>query len=180
MQGRGQLHMHPHEGRGRGEQGSQKQAGTNLTPNKARDFDPTRNSTWADPTPSRKGIMFSLKWSKTLQATKCVTTIPIPALKDSILFHLTTWLHFEQEVRGTGGKKAPAADNRSTNRKADSCAAALLCVFLQLTTFGAITTPTIGNTFVCLYLYSMFVVFTARQTRADLFRLNKIYDAPKS
>ena len=50
---------------------------SNLAPPTAQSFDPARHSSWADVRPSKQGILFDLKWTKTLQTQRGVTTITI-------------------------------------------------------------------------------------------------------
>ena len=92
---------------------------SNLAPETASSFDMTRHTTWAEVCEKDDGIIVGLKWSKTLQARKGITPIPLPVLKGRIVCPLRTWriyvrLHPEMENRadvplllttGSGGNK---------------------------------------------------------------------------
>ena len=57
----------------------------------AKSFDPARHSSLADVKPSREGILLDLKWTKTLQTQRGVTTIPMAALQDKRICPVSTW-----------------------------------------------------------------------------------------
>ena len=64
---------------------------SNLAPPKAQSFDPARHSSWADVRPCKQGILFDLKWTKTLKTQRGVTTIPLAALEDNRICPAATW-----------------------------------------------------------------------------------------
>ena len=64
---------------------------SNLAPPTAQSFDPARHSSWADVRPSKQGILFDLKWTKTLQTQRGVTTIPLASLEDNRICPSATW-----------------------------------------------------------------------------------------
>ena len=67
---------------------------SNLAPETLTSFDPSRATTWADIIPKKEGVMVLLKWTKTLQAQKGVTPVPLPALPGSILCPLAAWRQY--------------------------------------------------------------------------------------
>ena len=64
---------------------------SNLAPPTAQSFDPARHSCWADVRPCKQGILFDLKWTKTLQTQRGVTTIPLASLEDNGICQSATW-----------------------------------------------------------------------------------------
>ena len=73
---------------------------SNLAPPTMDQFDATRHTSWADVTPSKHGIMIALKWTKSLQAQKGTTPVPIPALKGSPLCPLQAWEEYTNALPG--------------------------------------------------------------------------------
>ena len=64
---------------------------SNLAPPTAQLFDPTRHFSWADIRPCKQGLLLDLKWTKTLQTQRGVTTIPLTALEDNRICPVATW-----------------------------------------------------------------------------------------
>ena len=64
---------------------------SNLAPESASSFDSAWHTSWADVHVSGAGIMIDLKWSKTMQAVKGVTPIPLPALDNELVCPVRAW-----------------------------------------------------------------------------------------
>ena len=64
---------------------------SNLAPPTAQSFDPARHSSWADVRPCKQGLLLDLKWTKTLQTQRGVTTIPLAALQDECICPVAIW-----------------------------------------------------------------------------------------
>ena len=73
---------------------------SNLAINTVKDFDVTRNTTWGDIWPSKDGVIFSLKWSKTRQCVTDRVSIPMPSLGDSGLCPLRAWRDYKSKLVG--------------------------------------------------------------------------------
>ena len=56
----------------------------------AQSFDPARHSSWADVRPCKQGLLLDLKWTKTLQTQRGVTSIPLAALQDNRICPVVT------------------------------------------------------------------------------------------
>ena len=61
------------------------------TPPTAKSFDPARHSSWADVKPGKEGLLLDLKWTKTLQTQRGITTFPMAALQDKQICAVSTW-----------------------------------------------------------------------------------------
>ena len=80
---------------------------SNLAPPTAQSFDPARHSSWADFKPSKQGLLLYLKWTKTLQTQRGVTTIPLAALQDTHIFPVATWDLYRHMFPGSSQTKRP-------------------------------------------------------------------------
>ena len=73
---------------------------SNLAPAKVSEWDPSRNSVWSDISCSSKGVVISLKWTKTRQHAPHPAAIPMPALRSSPLCPLRAWNHYVSLLQG--------------------------------------------------------------------------------
>ena len=64
---------------------------SNLAPQTAGEFDPTRHTSWNDIVVLKEGVIIKIKWSKTLQSVKGTTPVPLPALRGSVVCPKSAW-----------------------------------------------------------------------------------------
>ena len=64
---------------------------SNLAPQTAGEFDPTRHTSWNDIVVLKEGVIIKIKWSKTLQSVKGTTPVPLPALRGSVVCLKSAW-----------------------------------------------------------------------------------------
>ena len=65
---------------------------SNLAPETVTSFDPTRHTTWADVRPEKEGIILGMKWTKTLQARRGATPIPLPEMGNTTVCPVYAYL----------------------------------------------------------------------------------------
>ena len=71
---------------------------SNLAPRTMSAFDASRHATWADLRPRQKGLVLTLRWSKTRQHSTAPQDIPVSTLDDKRLCPKNTWLEYSSAV----------------------------------------------------------------------------------
>ena len=71
---------------------------SNLAPRTMSAFDASRHATWADLRPRQKGLVLTLRWSKTRQHSTAPQDIPVSTLDDKRLCPRNTWLEYSSAV----------------------------------------------------------------------------------